>query len=89
VLRRDTPALRQLDLSSVETHADDAASVLLVRRGSGREQVLVAFNFSDGEQTASLPGEDSTWRLLLEGGGRIDGKGRITLPPAAFGVWGR
>jgi maltooligosyltrehalose trehalohydrolase len=46
-LRRETPALRSLDLDNVEVHADDERRVLLVRRGD----VVVAFNFSEREQT--------------------------------------
>jgi maltooligosyltrehalose trehalohydrolase len=44
-LRRETPALRSLDLSAVETQIQD--DVVLVRRGD----TLVAFNFSDKERT--------------------------------------
>jgi maltooligosyltrehalose trehalohydrolase len=51
-LRRETPALRSLDLDNVEVHADDDRRVLLVRRGD----VFIAFNFSEREQTIALPG---------------------------------
>ena len=50
-LRRETPALRSLDLDNVEVHADDERRVLLVRRG----EVFIAFNFSEREQTVELP----------------------------------
>ncbi|HMC20482.1 MAG TPA: DUF3459 domain-containing protein, partial [Thermoanaerobaculia bacterium] len=40
-LRRETPALRSLDLRAVETRVE--GNVVLVRRGD----TLVAFNFSD------------------------------------------
>jgi maltooligosyltrehalose trehalohydrolase len=100
-LRRDTPALRNLDLSAVETHADDEHRVLFVRRGN----VLLAFNFSDATHTlpfgdAGFPifGAPASGRLmpaasraaaprpLLETGATID-DGQVTLPPSAFGVW--
>ena len=51
-LRRETPALRSLDLDNVEVHADDDRRLLLVRRGD----VFIAFNFSEREQTIALPG---------------------------------
>ena len=50
-LRRETPALRSLDLDNVEVHADDDRRLLLVRRGD----VFIAFNFSEREQTIALP----------------------------------
>ncbi len=50
-LRRETPALRSLNLDDVEVHADDERRVLLVRRGD----VFIAFNFSELEQTVELP----------------------------------
>ncbi|HKS23397.1 MAG TPA: malto-oligosyltrehalose trehalohydrolase [Thermoanaerobaculia bacterium] len=49
-LRRETPALRSLDLDDVEAHADDERRVLLVRRGD----VFLGFNFGDVEQTIDL-----------------------------------
>jgi len=39
----ETPALRSLDMSAVETIADDEQRTLVVRRGD----VAIAFNFSD------------------------------------------
>ncbi len=76
-LRRDTPALRQLDLSTVETHADDEKQVLVVRRGD----TLTAFNFSDRDQTVDVP----AGRLLLETGAKIE-EGRLMLSPHGFAV---
>ena len=51
-LRRETPALRSLDLDDVEARADDERRVLLVRRGD----VFIGFNFSEREQTIEIPG---------------------------------
>jgi maltooligosyltrehalose trehalohydrolase len=85
-LRRDTPALRSLDLSAVETHADDDHSVLVVKRGRGSEEVLVAFNFSDRAQSIEYESR-GVWKSLLDTGAKIE-NGRLTLPPAAFAVWG-
>jgi maltooligosyltrehalose trehalohydrolase len=83
-LRRETPALRTLDLGAVETHADDERRVLLVRRGG---QVLLAFNFADETQTVTSPyGTD--WRALLPTEATIGANG-ITLPAGAFAVWGK
>jgi maltooligosyltrehalose trehalohydrolase len=82
-LRRAHASLRSLDLSVVETHADDARAVLLVRRADA----LIAFNFSDKAQSVRLPFEGS-WKPLLDTGAKIEG-GTITLPPASFAVYSR
>ncbi|MEA2489513.1 MAG: maltooligosyltrehalose trehalohydrolase [Acidobacteriota bacterium] len=84
-LRRETPALRSLNLQMVETFADDERRVLLIRRGGG--DVLVAFNFADKAQTVDLPWEFAG-KALLDTGAKLDG-GRITLPPHAFALYGR
>ena len=81
--RRDIPSLRSLDLDKVRTQADDERRVLLIRR----DQVLVAFNFSDSAQTVeqtllSAP----QWEPLLDTGAKIEGN-RITLPPSSFALW--
>lgn len=81
-LRRDTPALRTLDLAAVETHADDEHRLLLVRRGN----VLVAFHFGEEPRRMSLPFGDATWRPLLATGANIE-NAEITLPAFSFGIW--
>jgi maltooligosyltrehalose trehalohydrolase len=87
-LRREHPALRSLDLASLETQADDAARVLLVHRWSGEEHVLLAFNFSDSPQNVAIGFQSREWRpLLVEGAARTAGNA-IDLPPFGVGVWG-
>ncbi|HEX6095251.1 MAG TPA: malto-oligosyltrehalose trehalohydrolase [Thermoanaerobaculia bacterium] len=78
-LRRDTPALRRLDLSKVETQADDEKQVLVLRR----DDTLTAFNFSDRAQTVEVP--DGKWSALMETGAKVEG-GRLTVPPHGFVV---
>ncbi|HEX2831837.1 MAG TPA: malto-oligosyltrehalose trehalohydrolase [Thermoanaerobaculia bacterium] len=84
-LRRDHPALRNLDLDSLETFAYDAKQVLLVRRWSEGQQALVAFNFSDKAQNVDAPA--GAWHTLMETGAKIEA-GQVTLPPGGFAVWG-
>jgi maltooligosyltrehalose trehalohydrolase len=83
-LRRDTPALRRLDLASLHVHADDTKQVLVMRRWSDDDQALVAFNFSDRAQTVDAP--EGEWHALLDTGAKIE-RSRLTLPPHAFAVW--
>jgi maltooligosyltrehalose trehalohydrolase len=85
-LRRDTPALKRLDLDAVETHADDERRVLLVRRWTESDQVLLAFHFGDKAQTVEVPFAPAAWRPLIDTGAKIEGS-RVTLPPHAFAVW--
>src|SRR4051794_1349493 len=46
-LRRETPALRTLDMDAVETIADDDQRTLIVKRG----EITIVMNFSDQERT--------------------------------------
>jgi maltooligosyltrehalose trehalohydrolase len=80
-LRRDTAALRSLNLASLEAHADDERRTLLVRR----DNVLLAFNFSDQAQTVDVP--PGRWRPLMETGATMEGN-RVILPAESFGVFG-
>ena len=81
-VRRDTPALRTLDLSAVRTRVDEARRTLVVERGDA----FVAFNFSDVRQTAPAP--SGSWRPLIETGAAVR-DGSITLPSFGFGVFAR
>jgi len=85
-LRRDTPALRRLDLAALEARADDERAVLLVRRWTDADQALLAFNFSDHTQTVDAPAGE--WGALIDTGAKIEGE-RLTLPPHSFAVWGQ
>jgi maltooligosyltrehalose trehalohydrolase len=81
-LRREIPALRTLDLSAVETHADDERRVLLVRRGD----TLLGFNFGDAAATVTMPFNPAAWRLLAGGEAEVEGNA-ITLPPFTFALF--
>ena len=80
-LRRETPALRSLDLNAVETHTDNERRTLLVKRG----HTLLALNFSDDAQTIELPFEDR-WMAMVETGGRVEGN-RLVLGPESFALF--
>ena len=58
-IRRETPSLRSLDLAKVETFADDARRVVILRR----DAVRIGLNFSDSEQTIDVP--DTGRRMSL------------------------
>jgi maltooligosyltrehalose trehalohydrolase len=80
-LRRETPSLRELDLSAVEAIADDERRTLVVRR----RDVLIAFNFGDRTQQVGLPWH-SAWKAMLDTGARVEGQ-TLTLPPVSFALF--
>jgi len=83
-LRRETPALRSLDLASLETHADDERRTLLVRR----DNVLLAFNFGDQAQRIDLPFAPVKWRALIEGDAMLLSSNKLAIPKESFAVFG-
>jgi maltooligosyltrehalose trehalohydrolase len=80
-IRASTPALRNLDLSAVETHADDEQRTLLVKRGD----TLLALNFSDASRSIELTFGETKWIPMIETGGRID-SGALTVEAESFAL---
>jgi maltooligosyltrehalose trehalohydrolase len=85
-LRREIPALRSVDLSQVETHADDEHGVLFVQRAADEGNALLVFNFASEVRVVRLP-FPGTWTPLLDSGARIEG-GNVVMPAWSFGVFG-
>jgi maltooligosyltrehalose trehalohydrolase len=85
-LRREHPALRSLDLSAVEVHADDDRKVLFVSRSARKEKVMLAFNFSDEAQTLDFPFAKAKWKVIFGTEAAIDG-GSAKLPPVSFAIF--
>lgn len=86
-LRRETPALRNLDLYRVRTHADEDRRLLLLERSTDDSRALIAFNFGDTAQSCELPFAATSWRALIDTGAKIE-NGTITLPPSSFALFG-
>ncbi|HUP49389.1 MAG TPA: malto-oligosyltrehalose trehalohydrolase [Thermoanaerobaculia bacterium] len=87
-LRRETPALRRLDLEAIETQADDSRRILLVRRWAGDDQVLIAYNFAAGEQAVEVPFAPAAWKPMIESGAKMEAQ-RLTIPGWSFGLFRR
>ena len=83
-LRRQTPALRTLNLDSVEASADDERGLLRLMRRHEEGDVLILFNFSDSDCREALP-QDGSVRSLLDSGARLEGSA-VTLSPHSFAV---
>jgi len=96
-LRRELPALAELNRDNLEvvTYEDELA--LLIRRWHGEDEALAIFAFGEGAVTITLPVPKGLWLKRLDaaeeqwlGGGSAlpgvlasPGKVRLTLPPRA------
>ena len=68
-----------LDLTSVKVESDDEKRIVVVRRAD----VLIAFNFSDEEQSVKIP--QGHWRPLIDSGVKTDGT-RLVVPASGFAL---
>jgi maltooligosyltrehalose trehalohydrolase len=90
-IRKELPALASLDRKSVAITAYDQDRVILMRRRSEAQQVLVIYNLNDSQVAASLPFPRGCWHKELDsaeavwlGDGEplaadIDSQGEVTL----------
>jgi maltooligosyltrehalose trehalohydrolase len=81
-LRASTPALRELDLDAVETHADDELRTLLIKR----HDTLLAFNFSEVPRSIELMFGGAAWTPMVETDVAVNGN-VLTMPPESFGLF--
>ena len=68
--RRERPALRRLTRDGLVIEASARESLLKMQRGSGREQVVVIFNFGRESALTVLPDDTVEWRALLDSSDR-------------------
>lgn len=65
-LRRELPALADLDKNNMEVTAFDEEMVLLVRRRSGHDEVCIVFSFAEHRSSVALPLPAGLWRKWLD-----------------------
>jgi maltooligosyltrehalose trehalohydrolase len=65
-MRREIPALAQLDKKSTEVTAFPRENALLVRRWSGASEILAVFNFNPRLVQLSLPVPAGNWQKQLD-----------------------
>ncbi len=65
-LRREDPALMNLDHRSAEAHAREREQVLTLRRWNHEDEVLACMNFSDRSAEIHLSLHPGTWHLVLD-----------------------
>jgi maltooligosyltrehalose trehalohydrolase len=97
-MRREIPALAQLDKKSTEVTAFPREKVLLVRRSSGASEIFAVFNFNPRPVQLSLPVPAGNWQKRLDSaesrwqGERsevpdsIDSNGRVPFSLAAYAL---
>ena len=65
-LRRSHPALKKLDKQSLEVVVNEDDRLLIMRRWSDQEQVLVVMNFSDRVVTVNSGIPKDSWQKILD-----------------------
>ena len=65
-LRRDLPALAQLDKDALEVIEFEDAKVIFVRRWNASSQVLAVLHFDDGPSQLSLPVPAGSWKRKVD-----------------------
>lgn len=97
-LRRTNPALKKLDKANLETFVIEEDKLLLIRRGSGENQVLCLMNFNEIDVTFTIPFEGS-WHIIIDsfdsiwmGLGSIlpkylNAKQTVTISPKCFALY--
>lgn len=65
LLRKSISALKKLDKSHLETFFVEEDKILILRRGSDREQILCLFNFNKTNVTLQIP-FDGSWQKILD-----------------------
>jgi maltooligosyltrehalose trehalohydrolase len=94
-LRREHPALADLNKETLAAASFERDKVLLLRRWSGEHHICAFFHFGDSPLTRDLPLPPGPWRKLLDSGEarwygagsivpptiRSEGEVSLTLPP--------
>jgi len=65
-LRRELPALANLDWEAVEITSSERERLLFIRRLSGDDEAWMAFSFNEAATTAVVPLPPGRWRKLLD-----------------------
>ncbi|WP_210464814.1 malto-oligosyltrehalose trehalohydrolase [Rufibacter roseolus] len=65
-LRRELPALKNLDRKAVQAEANESQKTLILQRGQGSQQVIALMNFSQQPQKVTLPIGAKNLQLVLD-----------------------
>lgn len=65
-LRKDEPALRALDRSGIEVHSSERNGSLCMRRASGKDEIMMMFNFGNHAADFGADVPPGKWGKLLD-----------------------
>ena len=80
-LRRELPALRNLDKERLEVTGLEQEKILLWRRWSGKQEAAGVFHFGKQEKTLSLPLPEGHWRKQVDSADSTWSGPGSTIPP--------
>jgi maltooligosyltrehalose trehalohydrolase len=98
-LRKEQPALRQLNRQQLEVAHQEETKTLFLRRWTDDQQIICLLNFSKAPQPYTLPTDTDTWQKLLNSADplwkgpaaapdTISAEDTITIPPESILVYG-
>lgn len=97
-MRREIPALARLRKKTMAVDADEMEKIIVLRRWSKKNEVLILMNFSDRRNTREQAVHDQSWSLILDSASekwagpgaaapeRIEPDDRASIPLAAHSV---
>ncbi|WP_210488839.1 malto-oligosyltrehalose trehalohydrolase [Rufibacter aurantiacus] len=97
-LRRELPALKNLDRKAVQAEANESQKTLILQRGQGSHQVIALMNFSQQPQKVTLPIGAKNLQLVLDSASpewkgpqaaepSVAGGAEVTLQPESLVVY--
>ncbi|WP_207430149.1 malto-oligosyltrehalose trehalohydrolase [Sabulibacter ruber] len=97
-LRRELPALKNLDRKAVQAEANESQKTLILQRGQGNQQVIALMNFSQQPQKVTLPIGAKNLQLVLDSASpewkgpqaaetSVAGGAEVTLQPESIVVY--
>jgi maltooligosyltrehalose trehalohydrolase len=80
-LRREIPALADLDKEKLKAHGLEENKIVFVQRRKGQNHVLLIFNFSNSEVKVAASIDEGSWKKILESSDEIwNGPGAALSP---------
>ncbi len=79
-LRREMPALRNLDKETMQVTGDEKAKILFLHRWQDESEAVIIYNCGENESTVSFPVPEGRWRKLLDSAEVVWGGGGSSIP---------
>ena len=88
-LRRDVPALRNLNRDNMAVTCLEEKKVVFARRWSGGDEIFCVFNFGAEQAEVVCPIPSGTWERLLDSSSREKGPATLRIASGVSGTAGR